>query len=224
MTDLERVREVVNWLLFNKTIKSRRELAEKMGYTESSMSQILNGKVSLSEKFIKNLSIIDKTLNIDWLMTGEGKMLKSDEKESPPDVPRISYTEGVPYYDVDFIGGFDLVMNDQTTAPAYNIDFAKYNNADFWCNVSGHSMSPEISHGDIIAIKELNDWRTFLPLGEVYAIVTTEHRTIKKVTSCDDADSFLLIPINKSEEFRPQIIPKAIILKIYKVLGCMKKM
>lgn len=69
--------------------------------------------------------------------------------------PLISYTKGVPYYNVDFIGGFDIVLNDQTISPEYLIDFRKYNEATCWCNVTGHSMEPEITHGDIIALKKL---------------------------------------------------------------------
>ena len=47
--------------------------------------------------------------------------------------PVISYTNGVPYYNVDFIGGFDIVLNDQTAKPEYLIDFKKYNEATCWC-------------------------------------------------------------------------------------------
>jgi hypothetical protein len=41
------------------------------------MSQILNEKVSLSDKFIKKLSIMDKAINEEWLLTGKGEMLKN---------------------------------------------------------------------------------------------------------------------------------------------------
>ena len=56
MTILERVIKVSEWLIFEKIVDSRRDLAEKLSYTESSLSQILNGKVNLSQKFIKKLS------------------------------------------------------------------------------------------------------------------------------------------------------------------------
>lgn len=86
MTKIERVIKVVDLLIFEKKVSSRRELADKLGYTESSMSQILNGKVSLSDKFIKKLSIFEESINEVWLMTGEGSMLldsKASEKEKP---------------------------------------------------------------------------------------------------------------------------------------------
>lgn len=160
-------------------------------------------------------------LNINWLRTGEGAMLIEEHNETLQ--PQISYSNGVPYYDVDFIGGFDLILNDQTVNPAYLIDFHKYNSADCWCNVTGNSMHPEITHGDIIALKEIKEWSTFLPFGEVYAVVTEEHRTIKKITGGKSDDNFLLIPTNQSKEYKPQEVPKSIIRKVYRVLGCMKK-
>ena len=79
MTDLERVIKIVDWLIFEKVVKSRRELAEVLGYTESSMSQILNGKVTLSERFIKKLSTIDDRINEDWLKKESGNMLKTTQ-------------------------------------------------------------------------------------------------------------------------------------------------
>lgn len=131
---------------------------------------------------------------------------------------------GVPYYNVDFIGGFDIVMNDQTAIPEYFINFKKYNCADCWCNVTGHSMEPEITPGDIIALKRVEDWRTYLPAGEIYGIVTTEHRTIKIVRPSDRDGYLRLIPINKSPEYAEQDIPMSIIISVYKVLGCVKRL
>ncbi len=79
MADLERVIKIVDWLIFEKVVKSRRELAEVLGYTESSMSQILNGKVTLSERFIKKLSTIDDRINEDWIRHESGNMLKTTQ-------------------------------------------------------------------------------------------------------------------------------------------------
>ena len=139
--------------------------------------------------------------------------------------PTISYSQGKPYYNVDFLGGFDIIINDQTVNPEYLIDFKKYEDADCWCNISGQSMEPLISNGDIIAIKQLNDWREFLLYGEVYGIVTKDMRTVKLVTKSLKGDDYLhLVPVNKSEEYQPQDIPVKLITHVFQVLGCMKKL
>lgn len=80
-TDLERVRRLVDWLVFERIAENKRNLADKLGYTESSLSQILNGKVSLSNKFIKKLANINSNINEDWLTTGEGEMLKPPKND-----------------------------------------------------------------------------------------------------------------------------------------------
>lgn len=159
-------------------------------------------------------------LNTNWLLTGEGGMLL----DSIDSVPQKSFTNGVPYYNVDFIGGFDIVLNDQTAKPEYLIDFKKYNEATCWCNVTGHSMEPEITHGDIIALKRIED-ASFLPLGEVYAIVTTNGmRTIKRLGPSSDPKCYTLVPTNKSPEYGIQELPKDMIQHIFQVLGCMKRL
>lgn len=85
-------------------------------------------------------------------------------------------------------------------------------------------MEPEITHGDIIALKKIED-KSFLPLGEVYAIVTTNGmRTIKRLGPSTDPKCYTLVPTNKSPEYGIQELHKNMIEHIYQVLGCMKRL
>jgi transcriptional regulator with XRE-family HTH domain len=86
MSELERVIRVVNWLILEQKVESRRDLAEKLGYTESSMSQILNGKVKLSGRFIKKLSDYHPYINEEWVRDGVGNMLYNSDILSEPEV------------------------------------------------------------------------------------------------------------------------------------------
>lgn len=168
----------------------------------------------------KNIIKYQNRLIFESPFSGKEELNSLEEKI----VPRINTAEGVPYYNVDFIGGFDIVLNDQTLKPEYLIDFKKYNEATCWCNVTGHSMEPEITHGDIIALKRIEDI-SFLPLGEVYAIVTTNGmRTIKRLGPSNDPKCYTLVPTNKSPEYGIQEIPKSMITHVYQVLGCMKRL
>ena len=148
----------------------------------------------------------------------------SEHETNTSSQPVTSFKNGVPYYNVDFVGGFDIVLNDQTVNPDYLIDFPLYNKATCWCNITGHSMEPEITHGDIIALRKIDDWR-FLPFGEVYAIVTkNDMRTVKRIGPAADPDCFMLIPTNKSPEYVPQEIRKSDIMHVFEVMGCMKRL
>ena len=188
----------------------------------ASKSYISNTK-NISAKVVSNILRIYPELSPEWVLTGEGSMLKK-ENAVKSNFPVKSEDKGVPYYNVDFVGGFDLVINDQTTIPEYLIDFPKYNEATCWCNVTGHSMEPEITHVDIIALKKIEDI-SFLPYGEIYAIVTkNEMRTIKRIGPSQNKDCYSLIPTNKSPEYGVQELPKEMVRIVFKVLGCMKRL
>lgn len=69
-----RLKKVINWLIFNEIAESEKALSERLGYTKSSFSQIINGKVPLSEKFLNALCSLDKNINKIWIKTGEERM------------------------------------------------------------------------------------------------------------------------------------------------------
>lgn len=77
--DIQRIKNAIQWLIFEGRVANRRELAEKLGYGESYFSQIMTGKVPLSESFIKKLSNFDNRLNYDWLINQAEEMLSTSQ-------------------------------------------------------------------------------------------------------------------------------------------------
>lgn len=211
-------KEIIECILTSKNITAK-SLSEKIGLDRPQAIydiQKLKTK-NITSKMADKIISVYPDINRTWLLTGEGDM--SNNK----DLPKKSFIKGVPYYNVDFMAGFDIMINDKTITPEFLIDFKTYNEATCWCNVTGHSMEPEINNGDIIAIKKINDI-SFLPLGEIYAIVTkNDMRTIKRIGKGDTPDSYTLIPANKSLEYSPQQIPIKMIRFVYQVLGCAKR-
>lgn len=175
-----------------------------------------------------------ENINPDWLLTGRGSMLKSErmplmgdkEAEKEEVLPEVNYEyKGAPYYNVDFIGGFDLVLNDQTRNPDYYINFPPYNREGvIWCNITGHSMEPELNNGDFIAMKEMHSPIEYLPAGEIYGIITEDYRTVKRIRMADRDGFVRLIPTNKNPEYAEQEIPVEMIRKVYAVLGSMHRL
>jgi hypothetical protein len=82
MEHLRRLKKVINWLIFKEIAENERALAETMGYTKSSFSQIVTGKVPLSEKFMKRICSLDENINFVWLQSGEGEMFLSNNLNS----------------------------------------------------------------------------------------------------------------------------------------------
>lgn len=185
---------------------SKAEIARKLDVLPQYMNSLMSGTRNLSDQFLDKFIEVFNINQFDLLP-------RSAEVSFEPSV-------GVPYYDVDFIGGFDAIWNDQTIIPAHNIVFQPYAKATLWCNVTGRSMEPKINHGDIIALKEctLND----IQYGEIYAVVMDTIRTVKILRKSKDPNKLLFVPVN-IDNFDEQEFDKSRIIKVYEVLGGISK-
>lgn len=216
------------------------EIASNEGITIGAMERTIGASKGVLSRAINNgtdiqakwLSIIVENYprySTGWLLTGAGSMLKDDlngiktiDEANPSFMPTTSMNPsvGTPYYDVDFIGGFDEVFNSQVNIPATNIVIRGFEKASLWCNVTGHSMGPKINHGDIIALRQctLND----IQYGEIYAVVLDTIRTIKILRRSPDPSKLRFIPIN-TEDYDEQEFDKSRIMNVFEVIGSISK-
>ena len=216
------------------------EIASNEGITIGAMERTIGASKGVLSRAINNGTDIQATLfsiivenyprySTGWLLTGAGSMLKDDlkgiqtaDEANPSTLPTTSMNPsvGTPYYDVDFIGGFDEVFNSQVNIPATNIVIRGFEKASLWCNVTGHSMEPKINHGDIIALRQctLND----IQYGEIYAVVLDTIRTIKILRRSPDPGKLRFIPIN-TEDYDEQEFDKSRIVNVFEVIGSISK-
>ena len=216
------------------------EIASNEGITIGAMERTIGASKGVLSRAINNgtdiqakwLSIIVENYprySTGWLLTGAGSMLKDDlngiktiDEANSSTLPTTSMNPsiGTPYYDVDFIGGFDEVFNSQVNIPATNIVIRGFEKASLWCNVTGHSMEPKINHGDIIALHQctLND----IQYGEIYAVVLDTIRTIKILRRSPDLDKLRFIPIN-TNDYDEQEFDKSRIINVFEVIGSISK-
>ena len=216
------------------------EIASNEGITIGAMERTIGASKGVLSRAINNgtdiqakwLSIIVENYprySTGWLLTGAGSMLKDDlngiktiDEANPSFMPTTSMNPsvGTPYYDVDFIGGFDEVFNSQVNIPATNIVIRGFEKASLWCKVPGHSMEPKINHGDIIALRQctLND----IQYGEIYAVVLDTIRTIKILRRSPDPSKLRFIPIN-TEDYDEQEFDKSRIMNVFEVIGSISK-
>lgn len=203
-----RIKEV-----FEKTGLSQNDIALKVGTSQSAISAMLNGSRKIS---IGTMAKISDAFNVDldWLKTGEER---GDDEEASP---KVSYSDGVPYYDEFFECGFDELTPSQVRNPDFLVRMPGYDKATLWCNASGASMEPEISNGDLIALQAIPDF-SYLPFGDIYGIITTNGmRTIKRLGKSTEPGCYRLIPTNK--EYDEQDIPVRLIAAVYRVMGALK--
>lgn len=199
-------------------------LERNIGASKGVLSRAIANDTDIQAKWLETIVENYPSYSTHWLLTGEGEMLRSSFGEgSESKVSQqvtMDPTVGTPFYDVDFFGSFTEIFNDQTVAPACYIIVPGFEKATVWCNVTGHSMEPKISHGDIIALHEctIDD----IQYGEIYAVVLDTIRTIKIIRRGSSPDTLLYVPINKPA-YEDQEFPTSRILKVFEVVGSISK-
>lgn len=148
------------------------------------------------------LKIIDTydDIDTDWLMKGEGEMLKNDDQINPDEEPGITTTtkpkitnnaedhncelpstDEFEYLNNDNSGRVPIVseLGFATADPDEPLKIKadeyyyikEFRNADFMMRVSGDYMSPKYKSGDLIACRH-SRYNTFYQWGRVHAILT----------------------------------------------------
>jgi phage repressor protein C with HTH and peptisase S24 domain len=190
MTIDQRLKLAVKWLVANGVAGSQKEIGFMLGYkSESSFSQILNGKVPIPKGLIEKTRTLHSDINSVWIETGEGDMLKnqsnvkyispylSEDLIKIPYVPinaAASFVEslyGEPYIDETF--GVLFEDGEYTNHTEYRV-----------FNISGDSMEPTIRNRSKVLCKEISRENWEYAKG-VIVIVYGKTLTIKRILKND---------------------------------------
>lgn len=83
MNKIDRYKILIRHLINLGIIESQKDLGVKMGYSNpSAFSQVINGKASEPKLFANKLANLYPSLNLNWLLTGEGSMILGEEAKS----------------------------------------------------------------------------------------------------------------------------------------------
>lgn len=178
------------------------------GYVNAIVKTIGSDKLAIiREKF--------PDLNIGWLLTGEGEMLKS--ATAAP----TTTENGVPFYDMDVTASITESFNDVREEVQYYINFPPLNDCDAAFPVYGDSMVPDFYPGEVILVREIRNVDSML-WGEPYLVITNADcdnlRTIKNVYLSEDRQKFILRATNPRYA-GDTIVPRDSVLKIFLVKG-----
>lgn len=192
MNTIDRYKILIRYAVNNNIVKSQRDLGQKLGYTnESSFSQIINGKVKTPKDFTSKLTSVFPDLNIAWLLSGEGEMLKSTTAPAKTDESK----QGIPFYDIDVTASITESFSDENEEVQFYINFPPLNDCDVAFPVFGESMIPDFYPGEVVLVKEIRNIDSML-WGEPYMIITNAEcdnlRTIKNVFLSEDRQNFIL--------------------------------
>ena len=226
MSDLQRIKKVINWLIFSEFASSDKELANIMGYNKSYFSQILNGKVPLSDDFINKLIAIDKNINKVWVTTGKEEMLKNTKKTDEQDSIFPAYqclnentNQGIPLIPSSAMAGFFTGDIQVLEYECERFIIPSFKDADFLISVKGSSMEPKYSSGDLVACKRMSI-DTFFQWNKVYVLDTEQGPLIKRVNEGKNENTLLIC--SENPKYPPFQLNRSLIHNIALVVGVIR--
>lgn len=193
---MERIIDRINSFIHHKGL-SMRAFEAQAGLTNGIISTALKRKSDLSWDSVSKIVDTYEDIDIEWLITGKGQMLKSDREEtSAPPVASPTTTVNKADYNFDYelpsTEEFDYINNDNNgKVPIVSeLNFAisdpdeplkiraedyyyvkEFRNADFMLRISGDYMAPKYRSGDLIACRH-DRYNTFYQWGRIYALLT----------------------------------------------------
>lgn len=146
---------------------------ESAGLSRGSISQ----KSGFSANSIEKIAVVCPELNIDWLITGKGSMLKTaEEPQSEKKAPLTGNT--IKYYPSvsGSMGGIEFLDNPDEFYT--DIILPGFSECKFAVNAYGDSMYPVIKSGQIVVMMPWTE--RFIDWGHIYMVVTKSgYRAIK---------------------------------------------
>ncbi|MEB3004139.1 hypothetical protein [Capnocytophaga sp. G2] len=130
----------------------------------------------------------------------------------------------VPYYDVDFAGGWTSMELFSQVKPSFIISSPDFARAEFACNLVGNSISRRIRSGSIIGLRKIEDWQVYFPTSELYAVVLKNNLRTVKIVKRSKKEGFLeLIPDPLPEYNHPpyemELVPMDYVIEFYQVVA-----
>lgn len=184
---VERLNEAFNYLRYNGLVATQKDVSDALGSSPSNISKALKGDERvLTDNFLVRFSDTFSDISSDWLLTGEGKMLKADitidkPMEFAPDqmdeALRVAERMGVdliPMYTEPFRAGNQGHNLREEWDYVESVWAIPDTHATRLAPVRGNSMEPTLLDGSLVAIKRMEfriDEPLSIPFGEVFGIV-----------------------------------------------------
>ena len=156
-----------------------------------------------------------------WFLSGHGNQLLDPESQYHKSCER-------PYYATSFTEALVAFETNAMETCLLNIPLPPFKEADFLCMMMDASMMPEIAQGDIIALKEVKNIEKELAVSQnqIYGVVGPEIRLIRRIGPDERQGiprSIILYTKNIGSEFPKKSLACDKIERMFKVLGCVKK-
>ncbi|NDV97409.1 LexA family transcriptional regulator [Dysgonomonas sp. 521] len=175
----------------------------------------LDKEGNIGSDICEKISYQYQDLNLEWLITGKGSMLKSNDTPKGYDwksedfnkvlEPKMTMyklktdyfgidKQLIPYYEIEATAGLNTLFDNQNTqVPLDYISIPNAPKCDGALSIRGDSMYPILKAGDIICYKIIKEFQDIRP-GEMYVLDIEDNSdrylTVKYIQRSDISDEY----------------------------------
>lgn len=185
---------------------NKSEFGRRIGVSSAFITSM---RQSMQPDKIERIALEFPELNMTWLLTGDGEMLKSEEAAKV-----ATAAETVPLLPISAQGG---PLNDFVTSVKRDdceMIASPIRGVDFAMGVSGDSMAPEYPSGCKVLVKKI-DANAFIEWGRVYVLDTCNGSVVKKIMPGEREGQLRCVSIN--DDYPPFFVDLTSVYGIYRV-------
>ena len=193
-------------------------------YKDSGVTRgVLQQSNGISEDNIARFLAYAKDASPSWLLTGEGPMLKEDTDNVVKVAKAEPSADGLPLVPIEAVAGFngdDMPGVRLEDCLRYVVPEFAAAGAEYLIRVSGSSMYPKYSSGDILACRRIPEI-DFFQWGKIYVIDSSQGAMVKRIYQCED-DAACVLCKSDNDKYPPFTLPKSAIRSLSIVIGVIR--
>lgn len=184
-------------------------------------------------------------LNMGWLLTGEGTMLKGQQPQQYNSPNAVIGNNNVVQSNNTYGSKIPNVITEKKTAPLVPISLAKRENVDlykvmrepnlqaehitrvnsfaeldFYYSVCDDSMRPDFKCGDILALRAIDEG-SYIINGNIYVLDTISYGLILRVIK-QRGDMYECSTLQDTDRYEPFNVPITDVFRVYNIKGLLR--
>lgn len=183
----------------------------KCGISNGYISKLKKG--SMGADIMNKISKVYPNLNLEWVVTGEGEMIKGCEDNSFQGMATAYFHENMPATAGD--GEQPQIFNEKPTGI---IRLPNLNGAKHIFPVVGCSMMPRIKAGDLIGVTDEVALGSLIDPDNIYLIITTENQRMIKHIGKINREEETITCVSENENYAPFKLDFSEIYRVYQVV------
>ena len=198
-------------------------LAKAMGLSRSqAIYDLMSGKIKkISSDYAQRIVSAYPKYNLEWLLTGEGEMLKDGSTNRENGVIVNKELKGIRYHDnLDASAGNVEMFDDEKENNGPVMRIPGFEDCTDALNVWGDSMYPVLKSGEIVILREWKE--SFIDYGKIYLVVTRNGNRMIKYLKPSEKDGMIKC-VSENPKHPAFDVPLDSIHKVFLVKGHIEK-